>query len=84
MEPVGPRGSLEWHISISTPNRYPTWEEIKTALYDFIPDEVTMAMLLPPKDEYVNVHNNCFHLHQIPGEKDAPEQKAARIGLVLA
>jgi hypothetical protein len=27
-----------------------------------------VAMLLPPKDEYVNLHPNCFHLHQIPNE----------------
>jgi hypothetical protein len=23
-------------------------------------------MILPPKSEYVNIHNNCFHLHQMP------------------
>lgn len=37
-----------WHMSISHPYRYPTWEEIKAARYDLIPDDVTMAMLLPP------------------------------------
>ena len=53
-----------WHLSISHPHRYPTWEEIKRARYDLLPDAVTMAMLLPPKSEYVNVHSNCFHLHE--------------------
>lgn len=55
----------EWHMSISHASRNPTWEEIRDARYEFIPNHVTMAMLLPPKEEYVNVHKYCFHLHQI-------------------
>lgn len=54
-----------WHLSISHPTRYPTWDEIKTARYELLPDEVTMGMLLPPSAEYVNVHPNCFHLHEV-------------------
>ncbi len=53
-----------WHISISHPHRYPTWDEIKRSRYELIPDSVFMAMLLPPKSQYVNVHPNCFHLHE--------------------
>jgi hypothetical protein len=59
---------IGWHLSISQPYRYPTWQEIKAARYDLLPHDVTMAMILPPTDEYVNVHPNCFHLHQIPNE----------------
>lgn len=54
-----------WHLSISCRDRYPTWDEIKAARYDLIPDEVTMAQMLPPKKEYVNLHPNTFHLHEI-------------------
>ena len=36
-----------WHLSISTPSRNPTWEEIKQARYDLCPHDVTMAMILP-------------------------------------
>ena len=57
-----------WHLSISTPDRNPTWEEIKQARYDFCPHDITMAMILPPTSEYVNIHNFCLHLHQIPNE----------------
>lgn len=56
--------SERWHLSISHPHRYPTWDEIRRARYDLLPDDITMAMLLPPKSEYVNVHPNCFHLHE--------------------
>jgi hypothetical protein len=54
-----------WHISISHPDRYPTWDEVADVRYELVPDDVTMAMLLPPRDEYVNVHAHTFHLWQI-------------------
>jgi hypothetical protein len=65
----GPHG---WHLSISCPHRYPTWDEIFHARYDLLPDNITVAMLLPPSKEYVNLHRNCFHLHQIPDEEGRP------------
>lgn len=56
-----------WHMSISTPNRYPTWDEIYTAWYDLCPDasNIEAAIILPRKSEYVNIHPNCFHIHQL-------------------
>lgn len=63
-----------WHMSISHHRQNPTWEEIRDARYALIPDDVTMAMILPPKSEYVNIHEFCFHLHQIEGgEKMNPK-----------
>jgi hypothetical protein len=67
-----------WHLSIShrtnvmrpRPGRYPTWDEIADARYRFVPDAVTMAFLLPPRGEYVNVHPTTFHLHQVQGDFD--------------
>lgn len=74
---VGEEPGIGWHMSIShrlnskgsPPGRYPTWDEIRDARYEFVPDQATMAMLLPPKGEYVNAHDTTFHLHQIEGEK---------------
>lgn len=57
------------HLSISHPSPYPTWDEIKEAREKFLPDELTFAMLFPPKAEYVNLHKNCFHLYQATGMK---------------
>lgn len=59
-----------WHLSIShrtnhrapRPGRYPRWGEIKEARYRFVPADVTMCMILPPPEEYVNVASTCFHL----------------------
>ena len=70
VEPNTERGIVRnrWHASISHPSRYPTWDEIKAARYELIPHNLTVAMILPPPSEYVNLHNNCFHLHEIEGE----------------
>jgi len=58
----------KWHLSISHPRRHPTWNEIYTAWYDLVPgagSEFEGAMILPHKTEYVNLHPNCFHVHQL-------------------
>ena len=56
-----------WHMSISHPDRYPTWDEVAKAWYELIPDAETRtgAMILPPKEEYVNLHSFCFYLHEV-------------------
>jgi hypothetical protein len=54
-EPTGPGGELLWHLTISTPSRHPTWDEIKVARYRLLPLDLTFAMLLPPPALYVNV-----------------------------
>lgn len=62
-----------FHLSIShrrsdgtrRPGRYPTWDEIYDARYRFGPLDKTLAMLLPPQDEYVNVHETTFHLWEL-------------------
>lgn len=58
-------GIQGWHMSISHPDRYPTWDEIAKARYELCPLDIEMVMYLPPPTEYVNVHNYCFHLHEL-------------------
>jgi hypothetical protein len=55
-----------WHLTISRPDRLPTWEEVRDARYALLPDEAVMALLLPPRGEYVNVHEFCLQLYEIP------------------
>ncbi len=62
-EPHGSR--LRWHLSISCAERYPCWEEIKDARYALLPLGLTFAQILPPPQDFVNVHPNCFHLWEI-------------------
>lgn len=59
--------SPEWGytLSISRNDRYPTWDEVAHLRYELIPDEHIMAMVLPSRDEYINIHNFCFILREI-------------------
>lgn len=51
--------------------RYPNWDEIASARYEFCPPRMTMAMVLPPKEEYVNLHDTTFHLWEVAGDLPA-------------
>lgn len=55
-------GKIVRHVSVSCKDRYPTWDEIKEVRYTFMEDKHEAIMIFPPKDEYVNLHNNTFHL----------------------
>ena len=66
--PAAQTGRFGWHLSISHISRVPTWDEIKEARYMFCPDEVHMAMILPPKAEFVNLHKTTMHLYEIEKE----------------
>lgn len=60
----------QWHLSIARPDRLPSWNEVAEARYRVVPDAVTMAMLLPPKAEYINIHNHCLQMMQV--DRDRP------------
>ena len=53
------------HMSMSHPTRYPTWDEMFRTRYKFFSDQIDFVMYLPRESEYVNVHENCFHLYQL-------------------
>jgi hypothetical protein len=61
-----------WHMSISFRDkrgrhtRYPSWDEITHARYELLPGDLSFAMILPPKDNYLAVHPTTFHLHERP------------------
>lgn len=55
----------KWHLSISKPNASPSYNEIKEARYRFLPDDVYMAQIFPPKGEFVNIHPYCHHLYEL-------------------
>ena len=55
------------HVSISRPTRYPDWDEILEVKEQLFGD-VDVMMVMPKKEDYVNVHPYCFHLWQTPEE----------------
>lgn len=50
------------HVSIAHNSRYPTWDEILAVRAWAFPDDVEVVMVLARASDYVNVHQNCFHL----------------------
>lgn len=56
-------GSEGWeHVSVSTPTRCPTWEEMCIVKDLFWPEEEAVYQLHPPKSQYVNNHPYCLHM----------------------
>ena len=55
--------SREWlHVSVSRPDRIPSWEDLREIKDIFIGRDRKAVQILPPKDEYVNCHPNVLHL----------------------
>lgn len=66
-EPVGPDyddPDPRWHISVSRPDRVPTWEEMVAAAHELRPG-VCFVIGVPPKSWWLNVHPNCLHLWEL-------------------
>lgn len=55
------------HFSISHRERYPTWEEILACKEHFL-GNIDCMMVMPKREDYVNVSKNCFHVWQTPQE----------------
>lgn len=62
---VGKSDANGWHLSISRTDGYPSWDEVKKARYELIPNEAEMVMHLPPMEDYINIHEYCFQLGEI-------------------
>lgn len=53
----------EWlHISFSRKNRIPTYDDMTRIKRDFIGEDKKAVMILPEKENYVNIDKNCLHL----------------------
>lgn len=68
------------HVSISTPLRCPTWEEmcfVKSLFWD--PDDAVMQ-LHPPQSEWINNHPFCLHLWR-PVGVEIPRPPMVSVGI---
>ncbi len=62
-------GNLK-HVSISKPDSYPSWDEILEVKLKLFGDRKDAIMVIPKRENYVNVHENCFHLWESPESWD--------------
>ena len=58
------------HVSMSYPDHDPTWTEIKMVRALFFPSQIDVMMILPKEQDFVNVHNFCYHVVQCPAAWD--------------
>lgn len=59
---VGMPGPAWEHVSVSTPVRVPTWEEMCWVKDQFWLPEELVLQFHPPHSRYVNIAKNCLHL----------------------
>lgn len=50
------------HVSVSLPNRCPTWTEMDFIKRMFFKDDEVAFQLHPAKQDHINIHNFCLHL----------------------
>jgi len=63
-----------WHLSISRPDHYPSWDEVAKARYELLPLDREFAMILPRPEEYINIHQYCFQVHDTDPKRNAPTE----------
>lgn len=54
----------KWHLSVSA--KFPLgYHQLKDIRYKFLPNDIQIAQIFPPREEFVNVHECCWHLWEI-------------------
>ena len=67
------------HVSVSTPHRCPTWEEMVFIKDLFWKDDEIVFQLHPAKKDYVNCHPYTLHLWRNPNQ-DPPMPPSEAVG----
>lgn len=75
-------GDLAWeHVSVSLPDRCPTWEDMSFIKDLFWGPEDCVVQYHPPRSAYVNFHPFCLHLWR-PVGLDLPQPPSLLVGYV--
>jgi len=67
------------HVSVSLPDRVPTWEEMCALKSLFWDDEDCVVQFHPPRADYVNNHSRCLHVWR-PVGIDMPRPPSWLVG----
>ncbi len=68
------------HISISRPDRLPSWRDLKIIKGVWFGNDVTAYQVLATESEHFNYHPFCLHLWHLPGQPDLIPNFAAQNG----
>ena len=67
------------HVSVSLPNRCPTWDEMAAVAALFWDPDDTVIQFRPPAADYVNCHPHCLHWWR-PTHADLPRPPVWMVG----
>lgn len=67
------------HVSVSLPNRTPTWDEMEFVRELFWQDDETVMQLSVPRSEHISLHRYCLHLWR-PTDVAVPVPPAWMVG----
>jgi hypothetical protein len=68
------------HVSVSTPSRCPTWDEMCFVKSLFWDDDDLVLQYHPRRSQYVNNHQYCLHLWR-PIGVEIPEPPTLAVGI---
>lgn len=68
------------HVSVSRPNRCPTWDEMDFVKRCFFKPDETVMQLHVPEADHINHHPYCLHLWR-PHGPDIPRPPSIMVGL---
>lgn len=66
------------HVSVSTEERCPRWNEMQQIKELFFEDDELVMQLHPAKSNYINIHPHCLHLWR-PHKMQIPTPDAAMV-----
>lgn len=75
----GEHDPLRWHISVTGPDRIPTWEEMVAAAHDLRPG-VVFVVGIPPRTWWMNVHPHVLHAWETTDEQLVREYRVNATG----
>lgn len=58
----------KWHLSVNTTHPI-GYYELKEVRYKFLPNDIYVGQIFPPREEFVNIAPNCFHLYELNAHK---------------
>lgn len=50
-----------YHVSVSRPDRLPSWDMVTKVANEFLGDRVALHVI-PKKKDYINLHRYCLHI----------------------
>ena len=54
-----------WQLIVSLPDNKPSYKEVIKARYKYLPDDIVMAQIFPPREDFEQIPGNAHFLTQL-------------------